>query len=209
MVSPVAGLVMVAGGKYTTYRVMAKDAVDAAVHGLAAPGPGLVHREGPDPRRRGLRGGLEPARAAGRDAAGCTSPGSSTCCAATARWSTSCSALVAERPELGEPLESAPAYLKVEAVLRRRRRGCPAPGRPPHPAHPDLHRHLGPGRRPPPRRSPTWSRPSSAGTTTPSAARSSTTAPGSTAELESQQQPDDQTADAARLGAPDVRLGHA
>ncbi len=30
------GLVVVAGGKYTTYRVMAKDAVDAAVHGLSA-----------------------------------------------------------------------------------------------------------------------------------------------------------------------------
>ncbi|OJF13856.1 glycerol-3-phosphate dehydrogenase [Couchioplanes caeruleus] len=32
--SPVPGLVVVAGGKYTTYRVMAKDAIDAAVHGL-------------------------------------------------------------------------------------------------------------------------------------------------------------------------------
>ncbi|MEO3787782.1 glycerol-3-phosphate dehydrogenase [Actinocorallia sp. B10E7] len=31
---PVPGLVMIAGGKYTTYRVMAKDAVDAVVHGL-------------------------------------------------------------------------------------------------------------------------------------------------------------------------------
>jgi glycerol-3-phosphate dehydrogenase len=31
---PVPGLVVVAGGKYTTYRVMAADAVDAAVHGL-------------------------------------------------------------------------------------------------------------------------------------------------------------------------------
>jgi glycerol-3-phosphate dehydrogenase len=31
---PVPGLVVVAGGKFTTYRVMAKDAVDAAVHGL-------------------------------------------------------------------------------------------------------------------------------------------------------------------------------
>ena len=30
----VPGLVVIAGGKYTTYRVMAKDAVDAAVHGL-------------------------------------------------------------------------------------------------------------------------------------------------------------------------------
>jgi glycerol-3-phosphate dehydrogenase len=31
---PVPGLVMIAGGKYTTYRVMAKDAVDAVAHGL-------------------------------------------------------------------------------------------------------------------------------------------------------------------------------
>ncbi|OFE15729.1 glycerol-3-phosphate dehydrogenase [Humibacillus sp. DSM 29435] len=32
----VPGLVVVAGGKYTTYRIMAKDAVDEAVHGLDA-----------------------------------------------------------------------------------------------------------------------------------------------------------------------------
>src|SRR5665647_731212 len=32
--SPVRGLTVIAGGKYTTYRVMAKDAVDSAVHGL-------------------------------------------------------------------------------------------------------------------------------------------------------------------------------
>ncbi|BBG00502.1 MULTISPECIES: glycerol-3-phosphate dehydrogenase/oxidase [Pseudonocardia] len=37
--TPVPGLVVVAGGKYTTYRVMAKDAVDAAVHGLDAKVP--------------------------------------------------------------------------------------------------------------------------------------------------------------------------
>lgn len=30
----VKGLVVIAGGKYTTYRIMAKDAIDAAVHGL-------------------------------------------------------------------------------------------------------------------------------------------------------------------------------
>jgi glycerol-3-phosphate dehydrogenase len=34
VVTPVPGLVLVAGGKYTTYRVMAQDAVDAAVAGL-------------------------------------------------------------------------------------------------------------------------------------------------------------------------------
>lgn len=35
----VPGLVVVAGGKYTTYRVMAADAVDAALHGLDRRGP--------------------------------------------------------------------------------------------------------------------------------------------------------------------------
>jgi glycerol-3-phosphate dehydrogenase len=36
VVAPVAGLVMIAGGKLTTYRVMAKDAVDTAARSLAA-----------------------------------------------------------------------------------------------------------------------------------------------------------------------------
>jgi glycerol-3-phosphate dehydrogenase len=40
--SPTPGLVVVAGGKYTTYRVMAKDAVDAAVHGLGRSVPRSV-----------------------------------------------------------------------------------------------------------------------------------------------------------------------
>ncbi|MFT4264982.1 MAG: glycerol-3-phosphate dehydrogenase/oxidase [Nocardioides sp.] len=39
VVTPVPGLVMIAGGKLTTYRVMAKDAVDAAAHTLRTLGP--------------------------------------------------------------------------------------------------------------------------------------------------------------------------
>jgi glycerol-3-phosphate dehydrogenase len=39
---PVPGLVVVAGGKYTTYRVMAKDAVDAVSHGLDGRVPDCV-----------------------------------------------------------------------------------------------------------------------------------------------------------------------
>ncbi|MDX6205840.1 MAG: glycerol-3-phosphate dehydrogenase [Frankiales bacterium] len=39
---PVPGLVVVAGGKYTTYRVMAKDAIDEAVRGLDASVPESV-----------------------------------------------------------------------------------------------------------------------------------------------------------------------
>jgi glycerol-3-phosphate dehydrogenase len=43
----VPGLVVVAGGKYTTYRVMAKDAVDAAVHGLYVKVPPSVTEDIP------------------------------------------------------------------------------------------------------------------------------------------------------------------
>jgi glycerol-3-phosphate dehydrogenase len=39
VVAPVPGLVMIAGGKYTTYRVMSRDAVDAAVHSLGGTVP--------------------------------------------------------------------------------------------------------------------------------------------------------------------------
>ncbi|WP_203338735.1 glycerol-3-phosphate dehydrogenase/oxidase [Nocardioides limicola] len=44
VVTPVPGLVMIAGGKLTTYRVMAKDAVDAAAHSLRATSGGDVRR---------------------------------------------------------------------------------------------------------------------------------------------------------------------
>ena len=44
------GLVRVSGGKYTTYRVMARDAVDATLGDAAAPGPSRTRRAA-DPRR--------------------------------------------------------------------------------------------------------------------------------------------------------------
>ncbi len=44
---PAPGLVVVAGGKYTTYRVMARDAVDAAVHALDAKVPPSVTEDVP------------------------------------------------------------------------------------------------------------------------------------------------------------------
>jgi glycerol-3-phosphate dehydrogenase len=44
---PVPGLVMIAGGKYTTYRLMARDAVDAVVHGLDGRVPGSCTDEVP------------------------------------------------------------------------------------------------------------------------------------------------------------------
>ncbi len=42
VVTPVPGLVIIAGGKLTTYRVMAKDAVDAAAHSLGGAVPETV-----------------------------------------------------------------------------------------------------------------------------------------------------------------------
>ena len=42
VVAPVPGLVMIAGGKLTTYRVMARDAVDEAARGIGAAGGGPV-----------------------------------------------------------------------------------------------------------------------------------------------------------------------
>ncbi|WP_116452547.1 glycerol-3-phosphate dehydrogenase/oxidase [Blastococcus litoris] len=44
VVTPVPGLVLVAGGKYTTYRVMAEDAVDAAAAGLPGVPPSRTQR---------------------------------------------------------------------------------------------------------------------------------------------------------------------
>src|SRR4029078_9565602 len=41
--SPVPGLVLIAGGQRTTYRIMARDAVDLAVHGW--PGVAASHTE--------------------------------------------------------------------------------------------------------------------------------------------------------------------
>ena len=44
VVAPVPGLVLVAGGKLTTYRVMAQDAVDAAARSLPHAGPSITDR---------------------------------------------------------------------------------------------------------------------------------------------------------------------
>ena len=63
---PVPGLVVVAGGKYTTYRVMAKDAIDRAAGALDQQVPDVRHRGHPADRRRGLPGAVEPAGRHGR-----------------------------------------------------------------------------------------------------------------------------------------------
>ena len=112
--SPVAGLTVIAGGKYTTYRVMAKDAVDAAARGLDVPVPPsctedipLVGAEGyraawNGRRRLAERSGLHASRVEhllGRYGSGIDE----------------LLDLIRERPDLGEPIDGADDYLRVEA----------------------------------------------------------------------------------------------
>lgn len=115
VVTPVPGLVMIAGGKYTTYRLMGRDAVDAAVHSLGRTVPAsvtdrvrLVGADGFETRtnqRVGLAhtSGLHIARIdhlLGRYGG----------------LIDEVLALVSERPDLGAPLDGAEDYLRVEVV---------------------------------------------------------------------------------------------
>ncbi|MEX5712683.1 glycerol-3-phosphate dehydrogenase/oxidase [Parafrankia sp. FMc6] len=203
VVSPVAGLTMVAGGKYTTYRVMAADAVDAATAGMSrAVPPSCTDRVpllGADgyPALWNAREGL--ARASGLHVAWVEH--------LLHRYGTLTEevlALVADRAELGRPLRGAPKYLAVEAVyaashegalhledvLTRRTRISIETADRGLEAAPQVAELIAPVLG--------WS-PATVGREIDHyRARV-------TAELESQRQADDHTADAARLGAPDVR----
>jgi glycerol-3-phosphate dehydrogenase len=112
---PVPGLVVVAGGKYTTYRVMAKDAVDAVSHGLDGKVPEcctdrvpLVGADGYAAlwnarHRLATRHGLHVARLEHL----------------LQRYGSlvhEVLALVDEDASLGEPLEGADDYLRAEVV---------------------------------------------------------------------------------------------
>ncbi len=201
----VAGLVTIAGGKYTTYRIMAKDAVDAVAFNLDKRVPSspthrlpLVGADGYDAvvneRHRMARDvGIHVARVdhlLGRYGSRVTD----------------LLDLISDRPELGERLPGCDDYLKVEAVYAASHEGA---------LHVDdaLARRMRISIE-------SWSR----GT------ESVATVAGLmgevldwdeeqvkdeiahyearvAAERESQTMPDDRTADAARMGAPDVRRG--
>ncbi len=200
--SPVPGLVVVAGGKYTTYRVMARDAVDAAVHGLGRSVPRsctervpLLGAEGYTAlwnRRRVLaaESGLHVARIEHL----------------LGRYGSLVSEvldLIRADPALGEPLEGATDYLRAEIayaaaaegarhledVLTRRTRvsietfdrGAAAAA----PAAELMGAVLG------------WSKEQRDREAEHYRLRVE-------AERASQEQPDDETADAARLGAPEI-----
>jgi hypothetical protein len=142
----VPGLVVVAGGKYTTYRIMAKDAVDAAAHAMDAKVPPSVTQDVPLLGAEGYaamknsryllahRYGLHVARIEHL----------------LGRYGSLISEvldLVEQDPTLGEQLAGAPDYLRAEVVYAAVARGRPAPGGRPRPPHPDLDRDLRPGHR--------------------------------------------------------------
>jgi glycerol-3-phosphate dehydrogenase len=121
--SPSPGLVVVAGGKYTTYRVMALDAVDAAVHGLGDNVPASCTERVPLLGAEGFPAmwNLRPTLAAetGLHVARIEH--------LLGRYGSLIDevlALVKEDPTLGKPLEGADDYLRAEIVYAASHEGA-------------------------------------------------------------------------------------
>ncbi len=121
--TPVPGLVVVAGGKYTTYRVMAKDAIDQAARTLDQRVPRCTTEDVPLVGAEGFpalwnqrhaiaeRSGLHVARVEHL----------------LGRYGSAIEEvldLLAQRPELAEPLPHADDYLAVEALYAARAEGA-------------------------------------------------------------------------------------
>lgn len=200
-----AGLITVAGGKYTTYRVMAKDAVDEAVRAFVEAAPECRTNRVPLLGASGYSELWESRAELSRE----TGLGTERIEHLLSRYGsclTELLSLVRERPDLARPLDGAEAYLRVEAlyaasheaalhlddVLTRRTRisietfdrGVRAASS----VAELMGEVLG------------WDAATRDRELWHYRARVA-------AERESQEQPDDRTADAARLGAPDVRMG--
>jgi glycerol-3-phosphate dehydrogenase len=119
----VPGLVVVAGGKYTTYRVMAKDAVDAAVHGLHIKVPPSVTEKVP------LLGaeGFEALKNAAPLLAQQYGVHEARILHLLSRYGSlihEVLGLVVADPSLGEPLAGAPDYLRAEIVYAASHEGA-------------------------------------------------------------------------------------
>ncbi len=120
--SPTPGLTVIAGGKLTTYRVMAKDAVDFAL-GTAAKDRPSTTRELPLVGAEGLAAVRRAAPATGArygwDAARLDH--------LLSRYGSllgELTALADERPDLARPLAGAPAYLRAEIVYAASHEGA-------------------------------------------------------------------------------------
>lgn len=120
---PVPGLVAVAGGKYTTYRVMAEDAVDAAVHGLEEDvSESITERVG----LLGADGYLARWNARHRiaEASGVHVTRIEHLLHRYGALLDDLLALIADDPSLGEPLPGSDDYLQVEIVYAATHEGA-------------------------------------------------------------------------------------
>jgi glycerol-3-phosphate dehydrogenase len=201
----VSGLITVAGGKYTTYRVMAKDAIDVAAHGIERRVPACCTDRIPLLGADGFQGFVNRREELARES-GLHVNRVQHLLDRYGSLITEILELIKQRPSLAEPLEGAMEYLRAEIVYaasheaalhlddvltRRTRISIETFDRGVHaaPAVADLMGGvLG------------WDETTRARELRHYEARVA-------AERESQEQPDDQTADAARFGAPDVRTG--
>ena len=154
VVTPVPGLVMIAGGKLTTYRVMARDAVDAAAHSLKTT-VNLTIRDSITDRvpllgADGLRDALQPAGAAGPPLGAARRPDRPP--ARPVRRPGRRPARPDRRAAGARPAARRRRGLpRRRGRLRRHPRGRAPPRRRADPAYPDLHRDLRPRRLAPPR----------------------------------------------------------
>jgi glycerol-3-phosphate dehydrogenase len=112
---PVPGLVVVAGGKYTTYRVMAKDAVDAAVHALDVRVAECCTEEVPLAGAEGYHA-LWNARARIAARVGLHVARIEHLLNRYGSLTEELLELIEQNPELGRPLPAADDYLKAEIV---------------------------------------------------------------------------------------------
>ncbi|MBC7631789.1 glycerol-3-phosphate dehydrogenase/oxidase [Aeromicrobium sp.] len=123
----VKGLVVVAGGKYTTYRIMAKDAVDAAVHGMAT----QLDRHAPDSVTEDVpllgADGYEALWNQRHQISKTSGLGVGRIEHLLHRYGSLIDEvldLVAERPDLGKPLSGADDYLRAEIVYAASHEGA-------------------------------------------------------------------------------------
>jgi glycerol-3-phosphate dehydrogenase len=203
--SPVRGLTVIAGGKYTTYRVMAKDAVDSAVHGMERTVADSCTERVPLVGADGYVGAWN-SRHLIAEQAGLPVAVIEHLLGRFGTLTTELLDLIEQRPELGEPLDGAAEYLRAEAyyaashegarhledvLTRRTRISIEVPDRGLAAAS-EVAKLIAPVLG--------WNDADIDRELEHYAARVA-------AEIDSQHQADDLTADASRLGAPDVRVG--
>ena len=120
---PVPGLVMVAGGKWTTYRVMAKDAIDAAADALDGRVPASITEEVPLLGAEGYRAAWNRRTRIAR-AFGVHPTRIEHLLRRYGSLANELLDLVKQRPELAEPLPGADDYLGVEVVYAASHEGA-------------------------------------------------------------------------------------